>query len=171
LVKKCNEFLLEYIQAYKKIGVNGIIMAEPAAGLLSADLCDEYSSRFIKEIVAKVQDDQFLVILHNCGNTGHVTDSMISTGAGALHFGNKIDILTTLKKIPKNILVLGNLDPVGVFKTSTPEEVFNVTKKLLEATTDHKNFIISSGCDTPPGAPLENIQAFFKAVQDYNSYL
>jgi uroporphyrinogen decarboxylase len=100
--------------------VNRILIAEPAAGLLSAVLCDEYSSRFIKDIVRDVQDDPFLCILHNCGNTGYVTRSMLSTGAGALHFGNRINLLDVLEEVPKKILVLGNLNPVGVFKMSVP---------------------------------------------------
>jgi uroporphyrinogen decarboxylase len=150
--------------------VNGILIAEPAAGLLSAALCDEYSSMFIKDIVRDVQDDHFLCILHNCGNTGHVTRSMLSTGAGALHFGNRINLLDVLEEVPKNILVLGNLDPVGVFKMSVPGEVFDDTMKLLQMTKNYKNYIISSGCDTPSGVPRENIRAFYKAVQEYNSY-
>ena len=50
-----------------------VVTAEPAAGLLSDEDCRQYSSVFIKEIVEKVQDDHFTVILHNCGNTGHCT--------------------------------------------------------------------------------------------------
>ena len=33
-----------------------------------------------REIVEKVQDDHFTVILHNCGNTGHCTKAMVATG-------------------------------------------------------------------------------------------
>ena len=72
---------------------DGVVMAEPAAGLLSDEDCTQYSSVFIKEIVEKVQDDHFTVILHNCGNTGHCTKAMVATGAAAYHFGNKIDMV------------------------------------------------------------------------------
>ena len=34
---ECSEFILKYIRALKETGVDGIIMAEPAAGLLSND--------------------------------------------------------------------------------------------------------------------------------------
>jgi uroporphyrinogen decarboxylase len=168
LLKKCSDFLLEYVKEFKKMGANGIIMAEPSAGLLSSEMCDEFSSRYIKEIVAEVQDDDFLFILHNCGNTGHVTQSMLSTGAKAIHLGNKIDIVKALEEVPENILVMGNLDPVGVFKLATPEEVYNQTMELLQKTAKYRNFIISSGCDTPLGVPPENIKAFFNAVDSFN---
>ncbi|HEY9166186.1 MAG TPA: uroporphyrinogen decarboxylase family protein [Candidatus Kryptonia bacterium] len=169
LVRKCSLFLAQYILETKKVGADGIIMAEPAAGLLSADLCDDFSSHYIREIVSQVQDGSFLFILHNCGNTGHVTRSMISTGAGGLHFGNKVDLLDVLSIVPSNVLVMGNLDPVGVFKSSTPDRVHESTAQLLSATISKGNFIISSGCDLPPGTPAENVAAFFKAVREFNA--
>ncbi len=168
LLRKCTDFLLRYVNEFKTFGADGIIMAEPAAGLLSGDMCDEFSSNFIKEIVDDVQDDNFLFILHNCGNTGQATQSMISTGAKALHFGNKIDLVNVLTEVPEDIIVFGNLDPVGVFKLSDKETVYKKTLNLLERTSSCKNFIISSGCDLPHGVPLENVNAFYKAVKDFN---
>ncbi|MBN2524064.1 MAG: uroporphyrinogen decarboxylase family protein [Bacteroidales bacterium] len=165
LLRKCTDFLLEYITAFKDAGSEGILMAEPAAGLLDSDMCNTFSSAYVREIVEKVQDENFLFILHNCGNTGHVTQSMLDTGARAIHLGNKINITEALKEIPSDILVLGNLDPVGVFKSSTPEEVESVSIELMELTEDYKNFILSSGCDIPSGVPLENIDAFFRALK------
>ena len=32
----------------------------------------------------------------------------------------------------------------------------------------YPNFVLSSGCDTPPHTPMENIDAFFKALDDFN---
>ena len=164
LLEKCTLFLIRYAEAVKETGVHGIIMAEPAAGLLSADQCDAFSSSFIRRIVRSVQDENFLFILHNCGNTGHCTASMVETGAGALHFGNAIDLQKAISEVPDHILVLGNLDPVTDFCMATPEEMLERTLKLLEKVGKNKNFILSSGCDVPPQAPLANIRAFYQAL-------
>jgi len=43
-----------------------------------------------------------------------------------------------------------------------------VTRALLEATRPYKNFVISSGCDIPPSSPLANLNAFFRAVGEFN---
>jgi len=168
LLEKCSMFLTSYVKEMKKLGTNGILMAEPAAGLLSGEMCDEFSSVYVKEIVDAVQDDDFIFILHNCGNTGQVTQSMVSTGAGGLHFRNKVNLSEALKETPDNILVFGNLDPVGIFKSGAPENVFYETIELLKQMVSHRNFIISSGCDIPPGTPAENIEAFFQAVKSFN---
>lgn len=169
LLEKCTEFLLSYCQAIKATGVAGVVMAEPAAGLLSDEDCFQYSSLYVKQIIEAVQDDSFAVILHNCGNTGHCTPAMLKTGAKGYHFGNKADMVEALKVCPADVLVMGNLDPVGIFKMALPEVVVRQTEELLNRTSSYPNFVISSGCDTPPEVPFANIEAFYQAVETYNN--
>ena len=169
LLEKCTEFILSYCRAIKETGANGVIIAEPAAGLISNDDCMKFSTQYVRKIIDALQDDEFIIILHNCGNRGHVTEAMVKSGARGLHFGNTANMVKALNDTPDDILVMGNLDPVGLFKHATPDEVYKTTNDLLELTKAHNNFIISSGCDVPPDIPFENIEAFYKAVADYNS--
>jgi uroporphyrinogen decarboxylase len=171
LLSKCTEFLILYSKALKATGTKGIVIAEPAAGLLSGEDCMIYSTAFVKQIVDAVQDDNFTVILHNCGNTGHCTSAMVASGARGLHFGNAINMVQALNACPSHILVMGNLDPVTVFKQANPETVYTLTTKLLKETAGYPNFVISSGCDIPPHATNQNIEAFFNAVKAYNENL
>ncbi len=169
LLEKCTEFILKYCKALKEVGANGVVMAEPAAGLLSDDDCMQFSTVFVKRIVEAVQDDYFTVVLHNCGNMGHCTNAMVKSGAAALHFGNKCEMDEVTAEVPADVLSMGNLDPVSMFKDATPEEMKNATRDLLERMRKYPNFVISSGCDTPPHTPFENIDAFFEAVNEYNA--
>ena len=165
---KATEFLGNYAKAYKKAGANGIIIAEPAAGLLSPLQCEEFSSRYVKRIVDAVQDDYFMVIIHNCGDTRGLIPSLLSTGAMGFHFGNAVDLKNILPQIPWGRLALGNIDPVGVFKNGNRKDITNAVRKLLEGTAIYKNFVVSSGCDIPPGTPLGNIDAFFETLDKFN---
>lgn len=171
LLDKCTNFLIEWCKSLKEQGTNGVLMAEPAAGLLSDDICEEFSSNYVKKVVEAVQDETFILILHNCGNTGQCTEAMIKSGAAGYHFGNAIDMSLALSQCPDNVLVMGNIDPVGCFKMGSPKMMYDVTSKLLIETAQYKNFVVSSGCDTPPGTTSENINAFFKAIDDFNSQL
>ncbi len=164
LLSKCTELLINYCKALKATGTAGVIIAEPAAGLLANDDCQNYSTDFVKLIVDAVQDDSFTVILHNCGNTGQCTQAMIASGARALHFGNAIDMNGVLEECPSDIVVMGNLDPVGVFKQGNEASVKSAVAELLQKTSGHSNFVISSGCDLPPHVPEANIHAFLSAV-------
>lgn len=168
LLDKCTDFIISYCRELKKAGANAVLVAEPAAGLLSNDACQEFSSEYVKQIVEALQGESFLVFLHNCGNTGQCTKAMISTGAAGYHFGNAIDMISALEECPSDTLVMGNLDPVSLFKMSSAEKVYNETIALLQKTKNYKNFILSSGCDTPPEIPFENIEQFYKALNDFN---
>ncbi len=168
LLEKCTEFLVEYAKAFKETGVNGIIIAEPAAGLLSPDDCQKFSSDYIKRIVDTVQDDYFMIILHNCGNAEKLVPSMLSTGAMGLHFGNSVAMTSIMPGIPWGRVAFGNVDPAGVMKNGSVETVKKKTIDLLEKTAVYKNFVLSTGCDVPPGTPLKNIDAFFDALEEFN---
>jgi len=168
LLDKCIEFIIKYCRELKRIGCSGIVVAEPAAGLLSNEDCQEFSSIYVKRLVDELQDDTFTVILHNCGNTGHCTDAMLFTGANAYHFGNAIDMVETLKQCPPDKLIMGNVDPVGIMKMKTPSEIKTYITDLLQRTAAFDNFVLSTGCDLPPHVPFENINAFFEALNDYN---
>jgi uroporphyrinogen decarboxylase len=169
LLEKCTSFLTMYVQKFKSAGTNGLVMAEPASGMLPEDLCAAFSSQYVKRIVDTVQDDTFMFVLHNCGDTNSLLNVMQETGAAGLHFGNKCDIVRALDIIDSRVVVFGNLDPVEVFKEGTPENIRSAVLDLLAKTSRHKNFVLSSGCDLPPGVPPKNIDAFFAALEEYNS--
>lgn len=168
VLRKVTDFLIGYAKAFKAAGANGVVMAEPVSGLLSPSLEEEFSSPYVKEIVDAVQDDEFALIYHNCGpNTPAMIDSFLSFGAAAYHFGNAIELKDMLDKFPSDIVVMGNIDPAAVLRMGTPESVREETLSLLEKCASYPNFVLSSGCDMPPMTPWENIDAFFKASDEY----
>ncbi len=169
LLDKCTAFITEYVRAMKATGINGVIVAEPAAGLVSNEDCSAFSSAYVKKIVSEVQDDDFMVVLHNCGNMGHCTAAMVETGAAGLHFGNQTDMVAAAEETPSDILIMGNIDPVAVMKMATPEKEKEETLSLLRKMEKWSNFILSTGCDTPPEVPFGNIDAFYAALEEYNA--
>lgn len=169
VLEKCTEFLINYAKAYKEAGANGVMMAEPVSGLLSPALEEEFGSPYVKKIVDAVKDDNFAFIYHNCGdNVPRMLDSILTIGASAYHFGNSVNMKEMLEKMPSDVLVMGNVDPAGVLRLSTPENVKETTTALINECSEYKNFVVSSGCDMPPLTPWENIDAFFEAVKSCN---
>ena len=166
---KCLDFLTAYTLAFKAAGANGVVMAEPAAGLISPKQCDEFSSHYVRRMVETVQDDNFFVILHNCGDTAMLVNSMVSTGAAGLHFGNVVSLPEVAKQMPADQLVFGNIEPAGVFCLGSPDQMESQVRSLLNDMEGFDNFVLSSGCDVPPGSPLANIDAFFAALGHYNA--
>ncbi|MBP2652842.1 MAG: uroporphyrinogen-III decarboxylase [Firmicutes bacterium] len=169
VLEKCAAFLVEYAKAIKGAGANGIVIAEPAAGLLSPKQCDKFSSCYVKQIVDAVQDENFMIVLHNCGKTVKLVDSMVSTGAAAYHIGNAVSMTDIMPQMPSGKLVMGNINPSGTFRIGTVEQMVEEVNGLLDEMSDYNNFVLSSGCDIPPGTPLDNIDAFFATLEKYNN--
>ena len=168
LLEKATEFIVNYIEAFKNAGADGVILAEPLAGLLSPALADEFSCGYVKKIAEQCQSDDFIIIYHNCGNAaGLMIKEIAATGCAAYHFGNAVDVKAAIEHIPEDAPCMGNIDPAGEFKNGTPESIKKATLELMEAMKEHKNFVISSGCDIPMSAKDENIQAFFDAVEEF----
>lgn len=172
VLDKVTTFIIDYIKAYKAVGANGVVMAEPLAGLLSPSLAEEFSGEYVKRIIDEVQDDNFIVIYHNCGNcTIQIIDSILATGALVFHFGNAISMEEMMEKIPADKVAMGNVDPAGELKNGTPESVKAATKSVMEKCCKYKNFVISTGCDVPPMSSWDNINAFYEAVNEFYACL
>lgn len=167
VLKKVTDFLISYSKAFQEAGANGIVMAEPAAGLLSPDLNAEFSIPYVKQIVEELDNEWFTVVYHNCGNTVPLLNDILTTGAKILHFGDAVDMTEILPRVPADILVMGNISPAAEFRGGTPDTVRKATRELLEKCAFYPNFIASSGCDIPPAAPIENIDAFFETVKAF----
>jgi uroporphyrinogen decarboxylase len=67
-----------------------------------------------------------------------------------------------IKEVPPTALAMGNIDPVSLFKDGTPEQMRHAVHELLDKMRPYPNFVLSSGCDTPPHTPMANIEAFFE---------
>jgi uroporphyrinogen decarboxylase len=168
LLRQVTAFLCQYALAYRDTGAWGVIVAEPAAGLLSPAGLGRFSAPFVKRIVEAVETPDFAVVLHNCGAKIIHLEKILGSGAGINHFGTPMDIVAALGETGPDVILGGNLDPTAVFHRGTPQAIGEATRALLEATRSYKNFIISSGCDIPPGTPLASLNAFYRAVAEFN---
>ncbi|NLD26190.1 MAG: methyltransferase, partial [Acholeplasmataceae bacterium] len=164
LMDKISIYLTSYAKELKKQGADGLIVAEPAAGLLSPNLCSEFSSAYLKKIFSEINDQDFILIYHNCGNVIPLYESITDLDADVYHFGNSIDIEKMLMLMPEDKLVMGNIDPSMQFRHGTPESIAEATRALLERCSKYPNFVISSGCDIPAISDWKNIEAYFSTI-------
>ena len=167
VVEKAAQFVTSYIQALREAGADGVVMAEPLAGVLSPAMMEEFSCGAVQAVISAVQRADFPVVYHNCGRLAPAAYPMLADlGAAAYHFGNAIQMTDALAAMPRDVLVMGNVDPAGVLTSGTPARVREATLALMAACGKAENFLPSTGCDVPYAAPWENIEAFFAAVEE-----
>ena len=165
VLEKATQFLISYGAAMKEAGADGVMMAEPLAGILSPDMAEEFSMPYVKRIIEALQTDDFAVIYHICGNSvPSMLEGIFEQGAAAYHFGNAVDMGAVMKAAPADVLCMGNIDPASQFANGTPESMTAAVKDLMDRCGQYSNFVPSSGCDIPAHSRWENIEAFFKAL-------
>jgi uroporphyrinogen decarboxylase len=168
ILEKATAFLTGYVRAFADAGADAVLMAEPVAGLVSPALLGRFSSANVARINQAVEAGSFQVFLHNCGARLKHLPQVLESGVSLYHFGAPMDIGAALRQVPLDVVLAGNLDPAAVFCRGTAGSVAQSTASLLAATDGHRNFVPSSGCDLPPGTPLENLEAFYEAVAASN---
>lgn len=168
ILDKVSQFTISYCNAYKAVGANGVMMAEPLGGLLSPTMAEEFSHTYVRRIIEAVQTDEFAVIYHNCGdNVALMKDGIYRLGAIGYHFGDAVTMADMLAGAPEDVLVMGNMSPARQFRGGTPDSIRESTLEIMEACCGNPNFVISSGCDIPPQSAWENIDSFFSAAADF----
>ncbi len=159
------DVVLSYGQALVKAGADLVCILEPTASFVSPRAFREFSGQYVTRIVDALPA---MTILHVCGNTKHLVPAMCETGVQGLNLDAPMDMVGTLQRVPEDIVLIGNVDPVRVMTQAKPEEVSQVVTSLLDALRPYPNFVLSTGCDLPPETPLENIAAFMAAGRRMN---
>ena len=97
------------------------------------------------------------VRLHICGNTTHLLDQFVGLPIDVLDVDHLVDLTTVRRVIGPNIVLAGNLDPVGVIMQGTPGSIRHTLKsRVAEADPP---FCVNAGCEIPSGTPVENLRA------------
>ena len=166
LLEKCVSFSIAYIRVLRAAGADGVVLAEPLAGLISPEQEREFSAPYVRRIAEAVQDEHFPVIYHNCGSYAYLmTDSIRENGCMAYHFGDSVELHRMLEQMGPETIVMGNISPSSEFRNGTPATMGAAVRTLLAKCGGYPGFVPSSGCDVPPGSPWENIEAFFETCK------
>jgi len=166
VVDFCARVVGEYSRALIDYGADTIAVLEPTAVLLSKRQFKRFALPYFEKLRSELSNP---LIYHICGDTEHIVEPMGASGAYGLSLDSMVDLKDAAERIPENVFLIGNIDPVKVFLQSNAEAVERETANLLEKMKDVPNFILSSGCDIPLETPHENIAAFFRAGRNFRS--
>ena len=102
-------------------------------------------------------------VLHICGDTNHIMTKMEETGPDGLSLDKQVNLPEVYGQLSGDTVLMGNIDPVSVINFADRDLVKNLSEDLIRAMNGKKNYILSTGCDIPQTAPIENIKAMMSA--------
>lgn len=163
LVEIVTEFMEDLAIQCVEQGADFFWIAEPLAIMLSADDFTRFSGGPMKRIFASVPVPGFL---HVCGDTTRLLPQLTATGAACLSVDYQVDLRDAAHRLPPEVVLMGNTNPVFVQQASR-EEVEAAVEQMYNALRHFPNWIVSTGCLLPGDTPIENVKVFFELAEDF----
>jgi uroporphyrinogen decarboxylase len=178
LLRLAADFQIELASYYKDtFGTEGAVLfgGEPSSSnqVISPRQFEEFALPYLKETHQKTLAMGFKTFLmHICGeqNANLPYWAEVPMGdPGLVSFGHEVELETAAQYFPNDIIV-GNLEP-AIIQTKTADEVYQAASVVITQGKKLANgFILAPGCELPPMAPVENVKAITRAVNDFGWY-
>ena len=161
LIARLIPFVESLIGSKIERGADIIMIVDPIASgsLISRGMFMDFSFPCLKDLVRLIRENGAIPSLHICGDSTSIIDLMMGTGAKVLELDHQVDVAQIKKE--RSICIQGNINPPDLI-TKKPEQIFEESRRLIEG-VGNRGFILSTGCDVPHNAPLENIRSMVDA--------
>jgi uroporphyrinogen decarboxylase len=162
--------LLAFARACLEAGADIVQAGDSLASLdmISPAIYEKWAWPYERRFFAGIADDcrrhGAVSLLHICGDNTRILPRMADTGADILEIDHKVSLATARRVAGGRVCLMGNLDPAGLLLRGTPGEVAAAASRAIAA-AGPLGFILGSGCEVPPRAPLENLRALVAAAR------
>ncbi|MBM3702175.1 MAG: hypothetical protein FJW63_04140 [Actinobacteria bacterium] len=172
LLEFCYKVMCIWVEALIKAGAYVVLMGDAMSSLnlISPSIYRQWSWPYQLAMVRRIHSLGALCQLHICGDVTEIVYLEALTGADVICIDYQVDMNYAKNKIGSFSCLMGNVDPTGVMLMQGPDIIDEECRSIIEKAAQGGGLILSSGCDIPPGTPLENVRAMVMAAQKYGSY-
>lgn len=174
IVKKMMKKVAPFVTAMQNkmidSGATVMWMADPTSSgdLLSPSMFKEFSYQSLKEVISDVKTEHDVPsFLHICGNTLGIMPLLPELRVDCFSFDHAVDAGKAKKIAGKKMALMGNIDPVRMILSGTPDEIISESYRIIDTIGRDGGFILAPGCETPQASPDENVRAMGQAGRDY----
>lgn len=167
-LKICTESVIRYGLASAKAGAHGLAFGDSAAVLINRDMYGEFALPYAQQAIAALQEQTGLpVFYHVCGNTKHILDRMVQTGADCIEIDSMVPMALAKEAANGRCAVEGNVSTIEAFYQGTPDDVAREARAIIDLFGNRGGLILSSACEIPRHTPRENVRALTDAAWNY----
>jgi len=150
-------------------GADIIVIAEPmsSTSVISPKMFREIALPRIRNILATIQSRGATPSLHICGNTTPILSDIAEIGTKIFEVDHLVDLAIAKRALSGKVCVQGNVNPTGTLNGTDPMAVITECRECIAKAAEGGGYILSSGCEVPLDAPLENLKAMVRAAVDH----
>jgi uroporphyrinogen decarboxylase len=161
LLQMITDTTIAYLKGQAKAGVDVVQIFDSWGGLLSPDDFENFSLKYIRQIVAALKEEVPTIIFAK--GAWFALESMAATGAQALGIDWCITPAMARQLAGNNVTLQGNFDPA---KLLSPIPVIKKeVKKMLNGFGGQRH-IANLGHGILPNVPVDHARAFVDAVKE-----
>jgi uroporphyrinogen decarboxylase len=162
LLDTLSEIIIEYLNEQMKAGADAVQIFDTWAGILSPDVLEEFSLKYITKIISGLNTNGKPVIVFAKGVNSF--DKIAVTGCDAAGVDWTFSLNEARKISNDRISLQGNLDPCILF--SNEEKVVAEAEKVLNDFGTGNGHIFNLGHGILPKTPVENVKALVDFVKE-----
>jgi uroporphyrinogen decarboxylase len=169
ILKPATESSRRFAVAAVEHGANIVVVADPLAStsVISPKMFDQFAFSCTKEVVTAITEAGGVPSLHICGLTTPILKRMVATGTRIVELDYPVDLGFAKKEIGGSVCIEGNVNPSQTLLGGKPEDVEKEARECITMAGGGGGFILSSGCEVPLDAPLDNVRAMVEAARKY----
>jgi len=158
--------VIDFARMQLEVGAPMIGAGDAAASLISPRFFRQFALPYEQQVCQAVHAAGGLVKLHICGNTTHLLNDMVNSGADLFNLDHLVD-LGAARKVYEvaGKCFKGNLDPVGDLMQATPEHCRQAALTCIRIARGAR-YMLSAGCEIPAAVTDEVFTAFCQALQE-----
>jgi len=168
LMEIATDSLIVWGVAVVQAGADIVWIPDPVASgdVVSPRTYKEWVLPFVQRLVDAIKKTGVRIIMHVCGDTSDRLEMLASSGADGLSLDAKVDFGFARRALGPSYLLMGNVEPTRLLTVGTPKDVYDYSKNLIDQAGSGGHFFLSSGCIVSSEAPVENMEAMFRAGQE-----
>jgi [methyl-Co(III) methanol-specific corrinoid protein]:coenzyme M methyltransferase len=160
-VEVATKLCIEYAQEMEKAGADVITLADISSTDLVSPSDHDAFSRSYNERIIKSSDLPF--VLHICGDTNIILNSLVSTGAKAVSIDAMVDMAELKRIATGKCAAAGNISVVRSLFKGNPEAVIEDTRMAIMKGAD----IPCGSCGFVPRTSNVNLKTMVSAIKKY----
>ncbi len=148
-----------------KAGADVIGIGDAIASMVSPDFYEKFIFPYTKKLVDEIKKHSDVKLkYHICGDAWHVLQCAGKIQFDIINIDSLVDMRKAFDLVGDSVCIKGNIDPVGVLKNGTEEQIDQKAKELIGL--KQPRFILSAGCEITPDTPHANLHMLAKAAKN-----
>lgn len=162
LLQKITDVTIAYLKRKVKSGVSAVQIFDSWGGMLSPEDYQEFSWKYINQIVEALAPEAHVVVFAK--GCWYALEEMTKSKVSALGVDWTITPELARKFTNSSVTLQGNFDPARLH--SSPEVIRKMVHEMIDR-FGKDQYIANLGHGILPNIPLENAEAFIRAVVDW----